>query len=316
MRVSLNWSSAKRYIFIFFLLFILIPLLYLSAEVQTELKKTSDKTCAECHEEMAAKFANNIHAKNEAIKGFACVSCHGPCTKHLEEPNVESIYHPKNDFLRTGKNPCLDCHKGDMFNSPDKSSHSEVANGCCDCHVMHSPKKNLLKTSAKKLCLECHQDVYAKFRLTSHHPLVEGIMTCQSCHPVHGGAIKHTFDGSNNELCISCHNSKEGPFIYEHQPVNEDCSICHDPHGTIANNLLVQNEPALCMSCHPMHFHTSLTAYIGKFTAPLDPLRGGISARDGLKAALLTKCTQCHIKIHGSDLGSQSLGSTGKSLTR
>ena len=316
MRMPFNCSSVKRSTFIFFLLSILIPLSYLSAQVQAEPKKAGDKICAECHEEVAAKFKKNIHAKNEAIKGFSCVSCHGPCKKHVEEPDAESIYHPKNDFLRTGKNPCLDCHRGDKFNSADKFSHSEAANGCCDCHVVHSHKKTLLKTSPKKLCLECHQDVYAKFRLTSHHPVNEGKMTCQSCHPVHGGAAKFTFNGSNTEMCLSCHNSKEGPFVYEHQPVNEDCGICHDPHGTIANNLLVQNEPALCMGCHPMHFHTSLTGYAGKFTTPLDPNRGGISTKGGLKAALLTKCTQCHNKIHGTDMGSQSLSSIGKSLIR
>jgi DmsE family decaheme c-type cytochrome len=316
MRVSLIRITVKRSIFVIFLLFIFIPLCYLSAQEKTEPERAGDKICAECHDEVAEKFEKNIHAKNEKVKGFVCVSCHGPCKKHVEDNDVESIYHPREDFLRTGKNPCLDCHQGDMFNSADKSSHSEVANGCCDCHTVHSNKKTLLKTSTKKLCFECHKDVYAKFRLTSHHPVVEGLMTCKSCHPVHGGAAKFTFDGSNNELCLSCHNSKEGPFVYEHEPVNEDCSICHDPHGTVANNLLVQNEPALCMSCHPMHFHTSLTAYIGKFVTPLDSSRGGVSTKDGMKKAMLTKCTQCHDKIHGTDLGSQSLSSLGKSLTR
>jgi len=316
MRISLDCLSKKRYIFIFLLLSASLSLCYLSAEVKKELKKAPDKICAECHEEVAAKFKKNIHTKNEANKGFVCVSCHGPCRKHVEDNDAKSIYHPKNDFLRTGKNPCLNCHKGDMFNSVDKPSHSEVANGCCDCHVVHSNKKKLLKKSSKTLCMECHQDVYAKFRLTSHHPVIEGFMTCMSCHPVHGGKSKYAFDSSNNELCISCHISKEGPFVYEHEPVNEDCGICHDPHGTIANNLLVQNEPALCMSCHPMHFHTSLTAYNGQFVSPLNPSRGGTSTRDGMKAAMLTKCTQCHNKIHGSDLSSQSLSSKGKSLTR
>lgn len=325
-------SLGRRCTLMFFLLIILMPLAFLSAQVSkkaektvdktstkvlTTPKKVGDKTCAECHDEVADKFKQNIHSKNEKIKGFICESCHGTCAKHVEEGGDKKlVYRPRQDFISTKKNPCSNCHKGGMFNSIDGSSHSEVANGCNDCHVVHSNKKTLLKMSPKKLCLKCHQDIYAKFRLMSHHPVVEGLMTCQSCHQVHGGAIKHAFGGSKNELCLSCHTSKEGPFVYEHQPVNEDCGICHDPHGTVANNLLVQNEPALCMGCHPMHFHTSLTAYNGKFTTPLDPKRGGISTKDGLKAALLTKCTQCHIKIHGSDLGSQSISSQGKSLIR
>lgn len=306
----------RKFVFIFFLCFILMPLASVSSQGPTEAEKVSDETCAECHDEVADKFKQNLHAKNDAVKGFVCESCHGPSKKHVEEGDAQSIYNPGKDFLSTGENHCLKCHKGNMFSSADGSSHSEVADGCSDCHNVHSNKNKLLKTKPKKLCLECHQDVYAKFRLPSHHPLVEGLMTCQSCHQVHGGTAEHTFDGSNNELCISCHNSKEGPFVFEHQPVNEDCGICHDAHGTVANNLLVQNEPALCMGCHPMHFHTSLTSYAGQFTTPLDSQRGGISTREGMKAAFLTKCTQCHIKIHGSDLDSQSISSQGKSLLR
>ena len=316
MRIVFNSSFGRRRILIFFLLLVFFPLLVFSAQTPEKAEKVGDQTCADCHDEVAAKFMQNLHAKNDAVKGFVCESCHGPCKKHVDDNDAKSIYHPRKDFLRTGENPCIKCHEGNMFNSADSSSHSEAANGCCDCHVVHSNKNTLLKKDPKKLCLECHQDVYAKFRLMSHHPVNEGLMTCQSCHQVHGGDIEHVDSGRKNELCMSCHTSKEGPFIYEHQPVNEDCGICHDPHGTVANNLLVQNEPALCMGCHPMHFHTSLTSYNGQFTTPLDPQRGGVSTRDGMKAALLTKCTQCHTKIHGSDLGSQSISSQGKSLIR
>jgi hypothetical protein len=35
-----------------------------------------------------------------------------------------------------------------------------------------------------------------------------------------------------------------------------------------------------------------------------------------MKKAMLTKCTQCHSEIHGSDLSSQSITGGGKALTR
>ena len=309
-----NCSSAMRRILILFLI-LMLPV-SLSAQFSKGAEKVGDETCAECHDEMATAFKKNLHTKCDTIKGFICESCHGPGSLHVEDGELESIYNPMTDYLSTENNPCLTCHKGGMFESVDGSAHYEVANGCSDCHTVHSNKKMFLKEKGNALCFKCHSDFAAKFRLPSHHPVDEGLMTCQSCHQVHGAATKYAFDGSKNELCLSCHSSKEGPFVYDHQPVNEDCGICHDPHGTVADKLLVQNEPALCMTCHPMHFHTSLASYNGQFTTPLDPKRGGISTRDGMKAALLTKCTQCHIKIHGSDLGSQSIGSQGKSLTR
>ncbi len=58
--------------------------------------------------------------------------------------------------------------------------------------------------------------------------------------------------------CASrCHPSKQGPFVFEHAPVSENCLTCHNPHGTVANHLLKQSEPFLCLQCHEMHFHTA-----------------------------------------------------------
>jgi predicted CXXCH cytochrome family protein len=95
--------------------------------------------------------------------------------------------------------------------------------------------------------------------------------------------------------------------MFEHDPVNEDCAICHNPHGSTSDNLLVQAEPFVCMSCHPLHFHTSLEGYEGEFTVPLHPERSGVSTSEGFKPGMLTKCTQCHTEVHGSDLPAQSI---------
>jgi hypothetical protein len=65
-----------------------------------------------------------------------------------------------------------------------------------------------------------------------------------------------------------------------------------------------------------MHFHTTLLGIEGKFEPPKHPEREGLSAKDGNKKAFLTKCTQCHSEIHGSDLPSQSTSGAGEALTR
>ncbi len=317
MRRKYQKNSARSPVWCLLALLLLLSIpVFLAAQGSGQGEKAGDETCAGCHDEVVANFASTVHGTYAKTEGYLCESCHGPGARHAEEGDPELIYNPATDYMATTENTCLSCHQGGQFESATASAHHEVANGCSDCHKVHSNRKMLLKKTGSALCLDCHQEIGAKFLLTSHHPVREGLMECQSCHEVHGAEAKHAFDDSGRELCVSCHTEQEGPFIYEHQPVNEDCGICHDPHGAIADNLLVQNEPALCMSCHPMHFHTSLAGFDGNFTNPLHEERGGLSTKDGFKKSMLTKCTQCHIAVHGSDLSSQSTSSQGKSLTR
>ena len=89
-------------------------------------------------------------------------------------------------------------------------------------------------------------------------------------------------------VCYRCHAEKQGPFVYEHPPVTEDCTYCHEPHGTVANNLLRQPATFLCLRCHSGH-----RAHHGG--ANID---GDIDNQRGF----YTDCTVCHKQIHGSDL--------------
>ncbi len=298
------------------LLFFAVPAGFRVADAAKKAEKVGDETCLTCHEDVGKSFAHTIHAQKITTKGYTCEACHGPGSVHAESMDPADIYNPATDYNPVAPNPCLTCHNGPQFTSATASAHHELADGCSDCHQVHSTEPKLLKKQGSELCVECHRDIGAKFNLTSHHPVKEGLMTCTSCHAVHGGDNTFTHTSDSRELCISCHTDKAGPFVFEHEPVNEDCGICHDPHGTVANNLLKQTEPFLCMSCHPVHFHTGIAGYIGDFKNPLHPERGGKSTLDGFKSSMLTKCTQCHTQVHGSDLPSESISSRGRSLTR
>ncbi len=312
--------------FINFLSYFFLPLFFMAMALfclSPPLKATSedtdyvgDETCLMCHEKYEESFSKTVHARAN-IAGRApavsCESCHGPGSKHTDSGEPADIFNPEKADSYEQANTCNVCHG--KLKASFGFSHMDAAGGCNDCHIVHSESDNLLRKQGSELCFSCHADTRALFAMPSHHPVLENRIQCYDCHQVHGGGAKFASLNTERELCLTCHVDKQGPFVFEHDPVNEDCSICHNPHGSVADNLLIQAEPFLCMSCHPLHFHTSIAGVVGEFSAPMHPERGGISTRDGFKQAMLTKCTQCHTTIHGSDLPAQSISGPG-ALTR
>ena len=309
-------KSSAGMVLVSILCLLFVSAVYVSGESPPDAVEVGDELCSACHDEVGEQFQKNIHARLSVGDENTCEACHGPGSAHSEEGDPTLIYNPPKDYTATGMNLCTNCHKGVAFTSWHGSTHYETAEGCSDCHKIHSKAKHLLVKQEPQLCFDCHTDKRAQARMPSHHPVMEGLVSCLDCHSVHSGDVKYMVGDDSRELCISCHTSMQGPFIFEHEPVNEDCGICHDPHGTVADKMLLQNEPFLCLSCHPMHFHVTLVGYEGEFEAPMHPERKGISTRDGMKSAMLTKCTQCHSEIHGSDLPSQSISGNGRALTR
>jgi DmsE family decaheme c-type cytochrome len=289
------------------------------------------ETCLECHEDMAANYARTVHGRLRPYQypgeAEGCESCHGPGAVHAESGDPADIRHPLADQGNDGVAACLACHKTGHTLDWATSVHAAADVACLSCHQMHGDGSQhaLLADSEEKVCFTCHLDAAAKFRLPSHHPLREGFMTCTSCHGVHGEAFQGITVGEpTREACLECHAEHAGPFVFEHSPVSEDCNICHDVHGTVANNLLRQNEPFLCLQCHQPHFHSILAGYEGDYSTPPGTAAAapeytglsGTSHYDSMKRVMLTKCTQCHQSIHGSDLPSQSVTGQGRALNR
>ena len=266
--------------------------------------------CVSCHEETVAAMSGSPHLR-PAAAGAArtgCEGCHGDGARHAEAGDPSLIRNPEE--TSEWNVACLGCHRKKMGEWVT-SRHSDENVACTECHRVHQPR-----AQATAACRNCHQDVVARGQLTSHHPVREGAMSCASCHDLHSSneAALRTKQRVN-DLCYSCHQSHEGPFVFEHQPVQEDCRSCHDPHGTTADNLLVANQPALCLQCHDLHFHAG---YVGSTTE----LEFGGQTRHspygtaGFNIGFTTKCTQCHSRIHGSDLPSSSFTAGGRGLTR
>jgi len=283
-----------------------------------------DQSCLDCHEEVVAGFKKTIHGRiaDFEVVGLSkgCESCHGPGSIHAEDEDPASIISFKDISKGQASAVCSQCHTSGTLMDWQGSEHSLSNVSCIDCHRAHSRTKRLLSQPEPKLCNDCHQDIRAKTLYPSHHPIKEGKMVCSDCHQAHGSFVTNLKTEERlNDLCFECHSAKQGPFVFEHEPVVENCAICHDAHGTVANNLLVQNEPFLCLQCHQFHFHAGK---IGGETGPTDAAvqaKYGRSVTSGVQRmtmAYTTKCTQCHSQVHGSDLPSQSVPGQGGALTR
>lgn len=250
-------------------------------------------SCIPCHDDIWTQFRKSVHSRIAGfeIKGQArgCEACHGPGSKHVKSGGgTDNIISFDNMSAEVSSEVCLTCHDQDPENNFRDSSHSMNEISCVDCHKAHkSSNKNMVYLGDPQICYQCHQGKKARSLMPSHHPVREKKMTCCDCHNPHGANPNNLNKRLVNDVCFECHAEYQGPFIYEHEPVFEDCSICHDPHGTIADNLLRQNEPFICLRCHRGH-------RTNQGTGPHPSAE-----------SFLTSCTQCHSQIHGSDLPSQ-----------
>ncbi len=268
--------------------------------------------CADCHDEVGAGMTHQVHMRIMPFevqgRTVGCEGCHGDGTAHMEEGDPSLI----RTFADGDVSVCVDCHtaKGAGLHEWQASTHSMEGVTCLECHAVHTDR-NPLST-----CKGCHQEVYAELQLPSHHPVREGKMSCVSCHNPHRATeAKLDTDMRVNDLCFQCHQSKEGPFIFEHEPVVEDCRLCHVAHGSVADNLLTANQPMLCLQCHEPHFHAALLSPDG----PVDvggTHRENPFGRYGMNRAFMTDCSTCHSQIHGTDLPSQALASGGTGMVR
>jgi len=277
-----------------------------------------NETCAACHEDVVQAFPATAHGRymndRPGLSEFSCEACHGSGLRHVEDGDPALILNPAGGDQFVSQ-LCLDCHKGDKFDGWMFSRHNSADINCASCHTVHQAVEAVMPSSPD-LCYTCHSDVRAAASMPSHHPIAEGQVSCIDCHNPHGSRATLSLDDSNRELCFRCHADIEGPFVYEHAPVNEDCMICHQPHGAVADKLLKLTEPALCLNCHAMHFHATVNSDPDTFVDPQATERNGRSSLDSFKKGMLTKCTQCHTMVHGSDLPSQAASTGGNALTR
>jgi len=262
--------------------------------------------CLRCHDpgSEAGIKALFFTPHGQAVSGTPfgaqqCETCHGPGSEHAKRIRRDEQRAPLQDFRHDAKNAtainstCLACHADEHRAAWFGSAHEESKLSCSDCHRIHRERDPVLQTrSVNEVCGQCHARVIAESKLLSSHPIRNGGLACSDCHAAHGSSADAELKQQGpNANCFSCHADKRGPFLWEHEPVSEDCGLCHRPHGSNHRALLTQTPPLLCQSCHDDAGHPSL-AY-----------SAGVAAASGSIAsfARLRGCTNCHSQVHGSN---------------
>jgi DmsE family decaheme c-type cytochrome len=256
-----------------------------------------DKACTTCHATGAAEFSKTMMGKIGKTKPgmFGCENCHGPGSAHVKAGGGrgvgDMISFRKDDPSRTVEENnmvCLGCHEKGQRTNWHGSTHETQNVACTNCHTVMKDvsRKHGLKTKFEAdTCFECHKNKRAEVHRQSHMPVVEGKMTCSSCHNPHGSYSEAMLKTATpNETCFKCHAEKRGPFLWEHAPVTENCMNCHDAHGSNNDSMLKISRPRLCQQCHSGGQHNS---------NPRNPLI--------TLYAQGKECQNCHSNHHGSN---------------
>lgn len=253
------------------------------------------KVCVTCHDKDSGLKVRANHGE--------CQSCHGASSEHAKAPMSAKPDRGAKPEGQITSQTCLSCHAEGKGHARDSArmnfAFSEHAKGgveCANCHGIHEPKLskqanvgNLKMDPSARLCASCHQDILARFSMTSRHPVKEGAVACKDCHNPHDS--RQLTLGAKTEQCTQCHQAVRGPHVFEHPPVAEDCTNCHNPHGSPNRRLLEVAQPMQCLQCHslPNNRHGETGS-----NAP------GVLLTQRISGAALRNCTSCHAAIHGS----------------
>ena len=144
------------------------------------------------------------------------------------------------------------------------------------------------------ICTDCHRTEDHRIAGRSITVSVdnENQIACTDCHSPHGSAGPKALQRLTlNQQCFACHAEKRGPFLWEHEPVTEDCAACHVPHGSNNAALLRHRGPFLCQQCHQN---------VGRLAGHINQKRefGGAGNARFLFGA---NCMNCHSQVHGSN---------------
>ncbi len=287
------------------ILFLLTPLPGMASDTQdAAYAGGGTQTCLACHTQGPGPAVAGIFGTPHGQLGDArtplagehgCETCHGPSAAHIRQPGdvrPPVRFGPEGDDVAnpdTQNGVCLGCHQKDHVNWQG-STHDAEGVTCTSCHKIHDRDDPVRDHATQaETCFGCHLDKRTQANLPFRHAIREGDVACSSCHDPHGGKgpsmlARH----SVNDTCYTCHAEKRGPFLVEHEPVQDDCTHCHAPHGSVNERMLKVRPPFLCQQCHVASRHIGTLYDSGRLASRNNRLIGNA-------------CANCHSQVHGSN---------------
>ena len=255
------------------------------------------EACQACHAEIYTGWEKSAHWKQTYKEGgiakHGCEDCHGAAASHVADPaDTSKLFLFEKASTKEIDARCLGCHAGGTQHmNAINSEHARNEVSCIACHSPHHGKDSdfLLVKSQPELCYSCHLAKKAEFDMPFHHRVNEGLVQCTDCHNPHGTVKPKQVRTSSSQdaVCFTCHTDKQGPFVFEHQPVKIDgCQSCHLVHGGPNPHMLkLSNINLLCLQCH------TTSSFSGAPGAP--------SFHN--QASFFQSCVLCHSQVHGSN---------------
>ncbi len=254
-------------------------------------------TCKACHADLYSGWEKSPHwqqtYKEGGIAKHGCEDCHGPGSLHVAGGGDKTkIFIFQDHSTKEIDDRCMTCHAGGAQHmNAINSVHTKNDVSCIACHSPHHGNDSdfLLVKSQPELCYSCHLAKKAEFDMPFHHRVNEGLIQCTDCHNPHGTVKPKQVRTSSTQdaVCFTCHTDKQGPFVFEHQPVKVDgCQSCHLVHGGPNPHMLkLSNVNLLCLQCHTQ------SSFSGAPGAP--------SFHN--QASFFQSCVLCHSAVHGSN---------------
>lgn len=294
--------------------------MYQSVRDSQPYARGGSKTCLRCHDTAPVadilKTPMGVAADPRTPMGqYGCESCHGPSGDHAELKMVDGklilppiLFEKPHVAAGVEATPvaaqnkvCMGCHQGEMPINWMGSPHQSAQLACAACHTTHALKDAVLvRQTQPQVCFACHRDVRAMTYEYSHHPIREGKVVCMDCHNPMGGHGRYQLQQFTvNQTCYQCHADKRGPFLWEHQPVRDNCTNCHTPHGSNQQRLLKEPVNFLCDACHSVISNQSSGTFGGAHTIPFGNQMGNPTVNAEMSNQ--RDCLNCHSQIHGSN---------------